>query len=60
MVMSRVRGSKDQTGATTAEYAVCRGAGVGFAGILFKLVTSDVGQNLVKNIFEKIVDILPF
>lgn len=60
MGTSRVRRSKDQRGATTAEYAVCTGAGVGFAGILFKLLTSDVGQNLVRNVFEKIVEILPF
>lgn len=58
MGMSRNR--KGQDGATTAEYAVCTGAGVGFAGVLFKLITSDVGQKLVTNVFDKIMDILPF
>lgn len=56
----RISGRKDQAGATTAEYAVCTGAGVGFAGVLFKLITSDVGQKLVTNVFDKIMDILPF
>lgn len=60
MGWDRISGRKDQAGATTAEYAVCTGAGVGFAGVLFKLITSDVGQKLVTNVFDKIMDILPF
>ncbi len=59
MGMPRIR-SKDETGATTAEYAVCTGAGVGFAGVLFKLITSDFGQKLVSNVFDKVMDLLPF
>lgn len=51
---------KDEAGATTAEYAVCTGAGVGFAGVLFKLLTSDAGQKLVSTVFDKIMSILPF
>ena len=58
--MGTARNRKGQDGATTAEYAVCTGAGVGFAGVLFKLITSDVGQKLVTNVFDKIMDILPF
>jgi len=58
--MGMARSRKGQDGATTAEYAVCTGAAVGFAGVLFKLVTSDVGQKLITNVFDKIVDILPF
>lgn len=60
MGMSRNRARKDEAGATTAEYAVCTGAGVGFAGVLFKLITSDAGQKLVSTVFEKVMDILPF
>lgn len=60
MGMSRIRGRQDQTGATTAEYAVCTGAGVGFAGVLFKFITSDAGQKLVSTVFDKVMDILPF
>jgi hypothetical protein len=51
---------KDQVGATTAEYAVCTGAGVGFAGLLFKLLTSDTGQKVVNTVFDRIVGMLPF
>lgn len=51
---------KDETGATTAEYAVCTGAGVGFAGLLFKLLSSDTGQKVVSTVFDKIMGILPF
>lgn len=51
---------RDQIGATTAEYAVCTGAGVGFAGVLFKLLTSDTGQKVVNTIFDHIIKMLPF
>jgi Flp pilus assembly pilin Flp len=51
---------RDQIGATTAEYAVCTGAGVGFAGLLFKVLTSDVGQKIIGSIFDHIVGMLPF
>lgn len=51
---------RDEGGATTAEYAVCTGAGVGFAGLLFKLLTSDVGQRFVTTVFDHIVGMLPF
>lgn len=60
MSRTKMRAMRDETGATTAEYAVCTGAGVGFAGLLFKLLTSDVGQNVVSTVFDKIMDILPF
>jgi hypothetical protein len=51
---------RDEAGATTAEYAVCTGAGVGFAGLLFKFLTSDSGQQIVKTVFDHVVKILPF
>ena len=51
---------RDEAGATTAEYAVCTGAGVGFAGLLFKFLTSDTGQHIVKTVFDHVLDILPF
>lgn len=50
----------DQLGATTAEYAVCTGAAVGFAGLLFKLLTSETGQKVVNTIFDHIIGMLPF
>ena len=51
---------RDETGATTAEYAVCTGAGVGFAGLLFKFLTSDTGQHVLKTVFDHVLRILPF
>jgi hypothetical protein len=51
---------RDEAGATTAEYAVCTGAGVGFAGLLFKFLTSDTGQQIVKTVFDHVVKLLPF
>jgi hypothetical protein len=53
-------GARDEAGATTAEYAVCTGAGVGFAGLLFKFLTSDTGQTIVKTVFDHVLKLLPF
>ena len=50
----------DEDGATTAEYAVCTGAGVGFAGLLFKFLTSDTGQHIVNTVFDHVLKLLPF
>jgi hypothetical protein len=52
--------SRDEAGATTAEYAVCTGAGVGFAGLLFKFLTSETGQHIVKTVFDHVLNLLPF
>jgi hypothetical protein len=51
---------RDEAGATTAEYATVTGCGVGFAAVLFKFLTSDVGQALLKFIFNAIRGLLPF
>ncbi len=51
---------RDEAGATTAEYAVCTGAGVGFAGILFKFLTSDAGQQFLRVVWKGITALLPF
>jgi len=59
-MISRVIEKRDEVGATTAEYAVCTGAGVGFAGILFKFLTSSAGQHIIKTVFDHVVKILPF
>ncbi len=50
----------DEAGATTAEYATVTGCGVGFAAVLFKFLTSDAGQALVKFIFDAVRQLLPF
>ena len=50
----------DEAGATTAEYAVCTGAGVGFAGVLFKFLTSNTGQHIINTVFDHVLKMLPF
>lgn len=49
-----------ERGATTAEYTVCTGVGVGFAGVLFKFLTSGAGQDLIKTVWKGIEGLLPF
>jgi hypothetical protein len=60
MRKSTIETVRDEAGATTAEYAVCTGAGVGFAGLLFKFLTSDTGQQIVKTVFDHVMKVLPF
>lgn len=49
-----------ERGATTAEYTVCTGAGVGFAGLLFKFLTSGAGQTLLESVWKGVEGLLPF
>lgn len=60
--MSRIQAltSQREAGMSTAEYAigVC-GAG-GFAGLLYKLLTSTWGDGLFKSIAEKVMGVLGF
>lgn len=51
---------RDDEGATTAEYATVTGCGVGFAGLLYKFLTSDYGQQFLKFIFELIKGLIHF
>jgi hypothetical protein len=51
---------RDDAGASTAEYATVTGVGVGFAALLFKFLTSEAGQALLKLIFDGIRALLPF
>lgn len=51
---------RNEAGATTAEYATVTGCGVGFAAVLFKFLTSEAGQSLLKFIFNAIKSLLPF
>jgi len=52
--------TREEVGATTAEYATVTGCGVGFAAVLFKFLTSSAGQDLLKLIFNAIKALLPF
>lgn len=51
---------RNEEGASTAEYAVCTGAGVGFAALLFKLLTSGAGQQFLASVWERMTGMLPF
>jgi len=52
--------NRAEAGMTTAEYAVGTVSACGFAGLLFKLLTSDFGQTILESVFSKITDLLPF
>lgn len=43
---------RNQVGAASAEYAAVTAAGVGLAGVLIRLLTSDWGQQLLQMVLE--------
>ncbi len=51
---------RTEEGRNTAEYAVGTVGACGFATILYKVLTSDFGQDLLTSIFDKVVSVLPF
>ncbi|WP_110180584.1 DUF4244 domain-containing protein [Nocardioides solisilvae] len=51
-------GGRDERGITTAEYAVGTAAGAGLAGLLFKLLTGGFGDNLLKTLFDHVLELL--
>lgn len=51
---------RSEDGMNTAEYAVGTVGACGFAGILYKLLTSDFGQSVLQSIFDKVLTLLPF
>jgi hypothetical protein len=50
----------DEAGMSTAEYCVGTVSACGFGGILYSLLTSDFGQNIIESIFDKLTGLLPF
>jgi hypothetical protein len=50
---ARLRAEADDAGMSTAEYAVGTIAAVGFAGVLFKVVTSSKVQAALSGLIEK-------
>jgi uncharacterized protein DUF4244 len=58
--LSAVQAARNEAGMTTAEYAVGTVSACGFATLLYKLLTSSFGQNLLEGLFHKVLDILPF
>lgn len=51
---------RSEAGMTTAEYAVGTVSACGFAGVLYQLLTSSWGENLLQNILDKVAGLLPF
>jgi hypothetical protein len=56
-VVRRAVGPHAEQGMTTAEYAVGTVAACGFAGVLFKLLTSDSVVRMLKDIVERALTI---
>lgn len=52
--------ARNEEGMNTAEYAVGTVSACGFATLLYKLLTSDFGQDLLETIFDKVTGLLPF
>ena len=51
---------RDERGMTTAEYAVGTVSACSFAGILYKLLASGFGQELLHSLIDKVMSVLPF
>jgi hypothetical protein len=51
---------RDEAGMNTAEYAVGTVGACGFAGLLYQLLTSDFGRELLQGLFDKVLTLLPF
>lgn len=49
---------RGERGITTAEYAVGTAAGAGLAGLLYKLLTGGFGDNLLKTLFDHVLELL--
>ena len=50
--------ARDERGITTAEYAVGTAAGAGLAGLLYKLLTSGFGEQLLRMLFDHVLSLL--
>ena len=59
VLSTRLRRAGDDGGAVTAEYAVGTVAACGFAGVLYKVISSDSVLSLVTDVIRKAFD-LPF
>jgi hypothetical protein len=56
--MSKAHLQKDEKGITTAEYAVGTAAGAGLAGLLYKLLTGGLGNDLLHRLFQHVLGLL--
>ena len=53
-------GSRTDDGMSTAEYAVGTVSACGFAGVLYKILTSEWGEALLQSVLDKVIGLLPF
>ena len=58
MRVTRKSDVHDESGITTAEYAVGTAAGAGFAGLLYKLLTGSFGDQLLGRLFDHVMGLL--
>lgn len=56
--MTKARLAKNEKGITTAEYAVGTAAGAGLAGLLYKLLTGGLGNDLLNRLFQHVLSLL--
>ena len=49
---------RDESGITTAEYAVGTAAGAGFAALLYKMLTGSFGDQLLGRLFDHVMGLL--
>lgn len=54
----RLRRLRAERGITTAEYAVGTAAGAGLAGLLYKLLTGGLGNDLLHKLFDHVLRLL--
>lgn len=54
------RARQQEEGMSTAEYAVGTVASCGFAGVLYKLLTSEFGQNILEGLLGWVEDLVPW
>ncbi|QZY29380.1 DUF4244 domain-containing protein [Nocardioides coralli] len=50
--------SRADRGITTAEYAVGTAAGAGLAGLLYKLLTGGLGDQMLRSLFDHVMSLL--
>lgn len=58
--LSTAVGSRTEDGMSTAEYAVGTVSACGFAGVLYKILTSEWGEALLQSVLDKVIGLLPF
>lgn len=58
--LSTAVGSRTEDGMSTAEYAVGTVSACGFAGVLYKILTSEWGESLLQSVLDKVIGLLPF